>query len=74
MTGVSHEHLIGRLLTAYPRGQALRIDLAEFTRNGAVQLEAAAEKNYMKKQEQTILTTHSKRIDSGGEPGAPANL
>jgi hypothetical protein len=28
----------------------------------------------MKKQEQTILTTHSKGIDSVGEPGAPASL
>ena len=28
----------------------------------------------MKKQEQTILTTHSKRIDSVGELGAPASL
>jgi hypothetical protein len=28
----------------------------------------------MKKQEQTILTTHSKGIDSVGEPAAPASL
>jgi len=54
--------------------QALGIDLTESRPNGAVQLEAVAENNNMKTQEQTILTTYSKRIYAVSEPGPTTSL